>query len=55
MNFLALSQNADVESKSLETHLYRLRKKLNKLCPDILIVSDDEMNLIIRYFNQEED
>ena len=40
-----------VESKSLETHLYRLRKKLSKLSPNILIKSDDKNNLIITRTN----
>ena len=36
-----------VESKSLETHLYRLRKKLSALSSNISIKSDDKNNLII--------
>ncbi len=40
-----------VESKSLETHLYRLRKKLSTLSPNILIKSDDKNNLIISKTN----
>ena len=42
-----LKLNAAVESKSLETHLYRLRKKLSTLSPNISIRSDDKNNLII--------
>ncbi len=40
-----------VESKSLETHLYRLRKKLSTLSSNILIRSDDKNNLIITKTN----
>ncbi len=36
-----------VESKSLETHLYRLRKKLSTLSPSISIRSDDKNSLVI--------
>jgi len=42
-----LKLSAAVESKSLETHLYRLRKKLSTLSPNILIRSDDKNNLVI--------
>jgi len=40
-----------VESKSLETHLYRLRKKLSTLSPNISIRSDDKNNLVIAETN----
>ena len=46
-----LKLNAAVESKSLETHLYRLRKKLSRLSPNISIRSDDKNNLIIAETN----
>ena len=36
-----------VESKSLETHIYRLRKKLSTLSSNISIRSDDKNNLIL--------
>jgi len=42
-----LKLSAAVESKSLETHLYRLRKKLSTLSPNIAIRSDDKNNLVI--------
>ena len=42
-----LKLNPAVESKSLETHLYRLRKKLSTLSPNISIRSDDKKNLVI--------
>ena len=42
-----LKLHTTVESKSLETHLYRLRKKLSVLSPNISIKSDDKNNLII--------
>ena len=42
-----LKLNTAVESKSLETHLYRLRKKLSTLSPNISIRSDDKNNLVI--------
>jgi len=42
-----LKLSAAVESKSLETHLYRLRKKLSTLSPNISIRSDDKKNLVI--------
>ncbi len=42
-----LKLHPEVESKSLETHLYRLRKKLSALSPNISIKSDDKNNLII--------
>ena len=42
-----LKLNAAVESKSLETHLYRLRKKLSTLSPNISIRSDEKNNLVI--------
>ena len=42
-----LKLSAAVESKSLETHLYRLRKKLSTLSPNISIRSDDKNNLVI--------
>jgi|TARA_B100001964_G_scaffold1848_1_gene2154 hypothetical protein len=42
-----LKLKATVESKSLETHLYRLRKKLLTLSPGISIRSDDKNNLAI--------
>ena len=40
-----------VESKSLETHLYRLRKKLSTLSPRISIRPDDKNNLVISETN----
>ena len=46
-----LKLNAAVESKSLETHLYRLRKKLSTLSPNISIRSDDKNNLVIAETN----
>ena len=46
-----LKLNPAVESKSLETHLYRLRKKLSTLSPNISIRSDDKNNLIIAETN----
>jgi len=46
-----LKLNTTVESKSLETHLYRLRKKLLTLGSNILIRSDDKNNLIIAKSN----
>jgi hypothetical protein len=46
-----LKLNAAVESKSLETHLYRLRKKLSILSPNISIRSDDKNNLVIAKTN----
>ena len=46
-----LKLNAAVESKSLETHLYRLRKKLSTLSPNISIRSDDKNNLVIAESN----
>ena len=46
-----LKLNVAVESKSLETHLYRLRKKLSVLSADILIESDDKNALIIKKTN----
>ena len=46
-----LKLNIAVESKSLETHLYRLRKKLSELSPNISIMSDDKNNLIITKTN----
>ena len=42
-----LKLNPAVESKSLETHLYRLRKKLSTLSPSISIRSDDKNRLVI--------
>jgi len=46
-----LKLSAAVESKSLETHLYRLRKKLSVLSPNISIRSDDKNNLVIAETN----
>ena len=46
-----LKLSAAVESKSLETHLYRLRKKLSALSPNISIRSDDKNNLVIAGIN----
>ena len=46
-----LKLNPAVESKSLETHLYRLRKKLSTLSPNISIISDDKNNLVIAETN----
>ena len=46
-----LKLSAAVESKSLETHLYRLRKKLSALSPSISIRSDDKNNLVIAETN----
>ena len=46
-----LKLSAAVESKSLETHLYRLRKKLSTLSADISIRSDDKNNLVIAETN----
>lgn len=46
-----LKLSTAVESKSLETHLYRLRKKLSTLSPNIIIGSDDKNNLVIAEIN----
>ena len=46
-----LKLSAAVESKSLETHLYRLRKKLSTLSANISIRSDDKNNLVIAETN----
>ena len=46
-----LKLNTAVESKALETHLYRLRIKLSKLSPNILIQSDNYNNLVISNTN----
>ena len=46
-----LKLSAAVESKSIETHLYRLRKKLSALSPSISIRSDDKNNLVIAETN----
>ena len=46
-----LKLNITVESKSVETHLYRLRKKLSALSPNISIMSDNKDNLIITKAN----
>ena len=46
-----LKLSTAVESKSLETHLYRLRKKLSALSPKISIRSDDKNNLVIAETN----
>ena len=46
-----LKLNDAVESKSLETHLYRLRKKLSTLSPSISIRSDDKNSLVIAETN----
>ena len=43
------------ESKSLETHLYRLRKKLSTLSSSILIRSDDKNDLVINETNLAKD
>ena len=43
MSFLALGQNKEVESKSLESHLSRLRKKINdKFKDNNFILSNDD-------------
>ena len=42
-----LKLKTTVESKSLETHIYRLRKKLSTLSSNISIRSDDKNNLIL--------
>lgn len=40
MSLLALGQNEEVESKSLESHLSRLRKKISSINDDVRIISD---------------
>ena len=40
-----------VDSKSLETHLYRLRKKISSVCKDIEIIPLDKKNLQIKKIN----
>ena len=40
MSLLALGQNEEVESKSLESHLSRLRKKISSINDDVSIISD---------------
>ena len=40
MSLLALGQNEEVESKSLESHLSRLRKKISLINDDVRIISD---------------
>jgi len=47
LNISALSQKHVLESKSLETHLSRLRSKINKLDKTILIVSRKEKGVTI--------
>ena len=50
-----LKLRTTVESKSLETHLYRLRKKLSTLSPNVSIRSDDKNNLVVVETNWAED
>ena len=50
-----LNLKPEIESKSLETHLSRLRKKIATIAPNISIISDDKKNIKIINISQEVD
>ena len=43
-----LNLKPTIDSKSLETHLYRLRKKIHTICSEVSIFSVDEKKLKIK-------
>lgn len=44
----ALKIKPDIESKTLEAHVYRLRKKISKICKKIGIMNLDKRHLILK-------
>ena len=51
INIEVLNQKPTVDSKSLESHLYRLRKKLFSIDKNIQIIANDEKSIMIRKIN----
>ena len=47
INEIVLGHKTIIESKSLDTHLYRLRNKLNKVTNQIKITHDSKKNIIM--------
>ena len=55
INSKILSQQPSVESKTLEAHLYRLRKKINKIDSNLKILPIGEKSIKITYSNSTKD
>ena len=51
----ALNLRPDIESKTLEAHVYRLRKKLYKICNNISIINLNKKYLTITNINSKAD
>ena len=52
---MVLGHKANIDSKSLDTHLYRLRNKIIKVTKDIKIEYDDKKNIKLTFTSLLED
>ncbi len=50
-----LKIKSEIESKTLEAHIYRLRKKISNISKDVSIINLNKDNLSIKATNQAED
>ena len=55
INRMVLGHKANIDSKSLDTHLYRLRNKIIKVTKDIKIEYDDKKNIKLTFASLLED
>ena len=53
INKIVLGHKTKIDSKSLDTHLYRLRNKIVAICDDIRIEYDDKKNIRLTFTNSQ--
>ena len=55
INRLVLGHKVNIDSKSLDTHLYRLRNKIIKVTNNIKITYDDKKNIKLTFTSLSKD